>query len=83
MKKQTQPRFEAKISYWLDAHADYTLECIEDYQEKLHSLIRCNVESICDDERQLIVDMLNELLSLSFILQNHKEDAEKFYEYYN
>lgn len=81
--KKQKSRFEQEISYWMLTHAEYTLDCTENYQEKLHNAIRYNLESIDDDERQLVVNMLHELLSLSFILQKHKDETKKFYEYWN
>ncbi|MFK8297994.1 hypothetical protein ACI76O_03605 [Capnocytophaga cynodegmi] len=76
-------RFEEKVSLWLYTHADKTHNGIEDYQEMLHSIIRCEVESITDEKRNLIIELLNDLLSLSFILFKNPKDVENFYNYWH
>lgn len=88
MKKYVTPlqlsvAFQKKLSMWLSNHTYLIKDYFEDYQENLYEIIRDDFNSsLTGEEKKLVIQMLGDLLSLSFILLKNTDEVEKFYSYH-
>ena len=73
-----------KLAYWI-AEIDGRLDHEDDFQEKLLQFPKLLEDSTFFDkeEEAFIKDMFLHMLSLTFIVQRHREEIELFYEEYN
>ena len=89
MKGNTLPRplnevLGRKLAYWI-AEIEGRLDHEDDFQEKLLQFPKLLEDSTFFDkeEEAFIKDMFLHMLSLTFIVQRHREEIELFYEEYN
>lgn len=83
MPRVLSGRLGAKLSFWVRAMS-LRIEADEDFQEKVLSIVQGRYDfELTEEEKALIQGLLSEILSLSFIVQKHKEEIDRFYEEYN
>ena len=73
-----------KLSFWV-SEIDYKLDNEEDFQEKLLQFPKLISDSdfLDKEEEAFVREMFLHMLSLTFIVQKHKEEIAVFYEEYN